>query len=56
MWGILFWVLVIAAVLFFKLTTKDERHNMVVNFWIIIALLGAGGFIWQFLRQGTLSI
>mgnify|MGYP001256837848 CR=1 FL=1 len=53
--GIVFWLLVIAAILFFHLTTKAERRAMVENFWIIIVILGAIGFAWQFLRQGTLS-
>lgn len=45
----------IAAVLFFKLTTPDERRSMIETYWLIILGLGAVGFIWQFLRQGTLS-
>ena len=53
--GIIFWLLVIAAVLFFKLTTPDERRSMIETYWLIIIGLGAVGFIWQFLRQGTLS-
>lgn len=53
--GIIFWLLVIAAILFFKLTTPAERRSMVETYWLIIIGLGAVGFIWQFLRQGTLS-
>lgn len=50
-----FWLLVIAVVVFMQLTTKAERRALVENFWVAIVLLGAFGFIWQFLRQGTLS-
>ena len=28
---------------------------MIETYWLIIIGLGAVGFIWQFLRQGTLS-
>lgn len=32
-----------------------ERRSMIETYWLIIIGLGAVGFIWQFLRQGTLS-
>ena len=53
--AIIFWLAVIGIVLFMQLTTKEERANMWANFWMIIVLMGAIGFILQFLRQGTLS-
>lgn len=53
--GTIFWLLVIAAVLFFKLTTPAERRSMIETYWLIIIGLGAVGFIWQFMRQDTLS-
>ena len=53
--AVLFWLLVIAAVLFFQLTTKAERRAMIETYWLIIIVLGAIGFAWQLLRQGTLS-
>lgn len=54
--AVLFWLLVIAAVLFFKLTTKAERQAMIEAYWLIILGLGAIGFAWQLLRQGTISV
>jgi Na+-transporting methylmalonyl-CoA/oxaloacetate decarboxylase beta subunit len=53
--AILFWLLVIAVVLFLQLTTKAQRQAMIETYWLIIIALGAVGFIWQFLRQGTIS-
>lgn len=53
--NIIFWLLVIAVIAFFKLTTKDQRRAMIQTYWIIIVLLGAIGFGWQLLRQGHLS-
>lgn len=53
--ALLFWLLVIAAVLFFHLTTRSERRAMVGNFWMIILGLGALGFLYQLLTQGTFS-
>lgn len=52
---LIFWLLVIAAVLFFKLTTKAERRAMIENYWVAIVLLGIFGFGWQLLRQGHFS-
>ncbi|MGB3881987.1 MAG: hypothetical protein WA955_15565 [Diaphorobacter nitroreducens] len=52
---LIFWLLVIAAVVFFQLTTRAERRAMIETYWVIIVLLGALGFLWQFLRQGTFS-
>ena len=54
--GIIFWLLVIAAILFFKLTTPAERRSMIETYWLIIIGLGAAGFIWQFMRQGYISL
>jgi hypothetical protein len=47
---------VIAAVLFFKLTTPDERRSMIETYWLIIIGLGGVGFIWQFIRRGAISL
>lgn len=54
--GIIFWLLVIAAILFFKLTTPAERRSMIETYWLISIGLGAAGFIWQFMRQGYISL
>lgn len=53
--ALLFWLLVIAAFLFFHLTTKGERRTMVENFWVFMVILGVVAFAWQLIRQGTLS-
>lgn len=53
--GIIFWIIVIAIVLFFKLTTKKERSEMVVNYWMVIVIIGALGFGYQILFRGTIS-
>ncbi len=53
--ALLFWLIVIVLILFFRLTTREQRGNMVVNFWIVILALGALGFLHQLLTQGTLS-
>ncbi|WP_423459978.1 hypothetical protein [Ottowia sp. VDI28] len=52
---LIFWILVVAVVLFFKLTTRAERRALVETYWVLIVLLGAAGFAWQLLRQGTIS-
>ena len=53
---IIFWILVFAVVMFFKLSTKAERRTMIENYWAIIILLGAAGFLWQILAKGTISV
>ncbi|WP_416406531.1 hypothetical protein RCH27_08580 [Paracidovorax citrulli] len=53
--ALLFWLLVVALILFFHLTTRAQRGNMVATFWIVILALGALGFLYQLLTQGTLS-
>lgn len=53
--GIIFWILVIAIVLFLKLTTKEERREMIINYWIFIVIIGALGFGYQILFRGTIS-
>lgn len=53
--ALIFWIGVIAVVLFFKLTTKAERGSMLGTFWVALLILGALGFAWQLLTQGTLS-
>lgn len=52
---LLFWLIVIAGILFWKLTTKDERRALVLNYWVILTLIGIIGFAAQLLRQGTFS-
>lgn len=52
---LIFWILVVAVVLFFKLTTKAERRSMIETYWVIIVILGVIGFAWQLLRQGHFS-
>lgn len=54
--GIIFWLLAIAAILFFKLTTPDKRRSMIETYWLIIIGLGAVGFIWQFIQSGAISL
>ena len=53
--ALLFWLLVIGAFVFYKLTTRAERRSMVENFWVFIVILGVVAFAWQFIRQGTFS-
>ena len=53
--GIVFWIIVIAIVLFLKLTTKQERSEMIVNYWMIIVIIGVLGFGYQILFRGTIS-
>lgn len=52
---LIFWLLVVAAFVFYKLTTRGERRTMVENYWVIMVLLGVAAFAWQFIRQGTIS-
>jgi hypothetical protein len=54
--GIIFRLLAIAAILFFKLTTPDKRRSMIEAYWLIIIGLGAAGFIWQFIQSGAISL
>ena len=53
--ALLFWLLVIGAFVFYKLTTRAERRSMVENFWVFMVILGVVAFAWQFIRQGTFS-
>lgn len=53
--ALLFWLLVLGLILFFHLTTRAQRGDMVVTFWIVILGLGALGFLYQLFTQGTLS-
>lgn len=55
MLAIIFWALVIAVVVFFKLTTRSERRTMIETFWIIILLIGVAGFALQLLLYGSIS-
>lgn len=55
MLAIIFWALVIAVVVFFKLTTREERSKMIETYWIIMLALGAFGFLLQFLMYGSIS-
>lgn len=52
---IIFWALAIAVVVFFKLTTREERSKMIETYWIIMLALGAFGFLLQFLMYGSIS-
>lgn len=52
---LIFWLLVVAGIVFFQLTTRAERRAMIETYWVLIALLGAFGLVWQLLRQGTIS-
>lgn len=52
---LLFWLLVIGAFLFYKLTTRAERRSIVENFWVFMVILGVFAFAWQLIRQGTIS-
>lgn len=53
--ALVFWGAIILIVIFLNITTREQRREMWSSFWVIIILLGACGFVWQFLRQGTLS-
>ncbi len=55
MLAIIIWALVIAVVVFFKLTTREERSKMIETYWIIMLALGAFGFLLQFLMYGSIS-
>lgn len=52
---LIFWLLVLAVVAFFKLTTKAQRSDMALSFWTIIALVGTAGFAWQILEWSGLT-
>jgi len=52
---LIFWLVVIGLIIFYKLTTKAERHKMIETYWVVIVLLGVAGFAWQLLRQGHFS-
>lgn len=52
---LLFWLLVIGAFIFYKLTTRGERRSMIEGFWVFMVILGVVAFAWQFIRQGTFS-
>lgn len=53
--ALIFWLVVIGLVIFYKLTTKAERRKMIETYWVVIVLLGVAGFAWQLLRQGHFS-
>lgn len=53
--GLIFWLLVAAAVVFFSVTTREDRAKMIETFWIIMMFLGALGVVLQLLRFGTVS-
>ena len=53
--ALIFWGAVVVIVLFLQLTTPRERSSMWSSFWTIIVIMGALGFAWQLLRQGTIS-
>lgn len=53
--ALIFWLVVIGLIIFYKLTTKAERRKMIETYWVVIVLLGVAGFAWQLLRQGHFS-
>lgn len=52
---LIFWILVVVAVVFYLVTTKAQRRWLIETYWVVIVILGAVGFAWQLLRQGHLS-
>ncbi|WP_343734545.1 hypothetical protein [Acidovorax sp.] len=53
--ALIFWVLVVAAVALYHITTKSQRSKAVETFWVIIFLVGIAGFVLQFLLYGSIS-
>ena len=51
----IFWVLVVAAVALYRITTKSQRRKAIETVWIIIFLVGIAGFALQFLLYGSIS-
>lgn len=51
----IFWVLVVAAVALYHITTKSQRSKAIETFWAIIFLVGIAGFALQFLLYGSIS-
>ena len=47
---LIFWLLVIAAIVFYQLTTKEERRKMIEAYWMFIFLVCSAGFAWQILE------
>lgn len=52
---LIFWLLVIAVVVFYQLTTKEERRKMIEAYWMFIFLIGTAGFAWQLLEWSGLT-
>ena len=55
MLAIIFWALVIAAVTLFKMTSRVQRSKMIETYLVIMLMLGAAGFLLQFLMYGSIS-
>lgn len=53
--ALIFWVLVVAAVALYHITTKSQRRKAIETVWIIIFLVGIAGFALQFLLYGSIS-
>lgn len=53
--ALIFWVLVVAAVALYHITTKSQRRKAIETVWIIIFLVGIAGFVLQFLLYGSFS-
>lgn len=45
-----FYLLVIGGVLFFKLTTGQQRGVWAWDFWTLLLLAGGAGFAWDLLH------
>lgn len=52
---LIFWLVVLGAVAFFKFTTKAQRGEMVLSFWTILAIVGSLGFAWQLLEWSGIT-
>lgn len=52
---LIFWLLVVAAIVFMRLTTKEERRKMIEMYWMFILIIGTAGFAWQLLEWGGLT-
>lgn len=47
-----FWAAVVAVWLFFRLTTKDQRRELLSTGWLVLFVTGAIGLSWA-LALGT---
>ena len=49
-----FWIICGAIVVYFKVTTKEQRNEWAIYFWMFVITFGALGFLYEILRSGTL--